>query len=87
LSLQPELQQRLWKLIAGSLGAEFSAKMDRQFDESFARKEARCYAFADVPQPPPVTNPAVSNVRFRTNLATAAPLERSVSATIDALLS
>jgi hypothetical protein len=65
-----DLRQRLWSNIATALGSEFSEKLDRRFDLSFAERQLSTYNMSDVPAPDRPRDPRITNVRFRADLTT-----------------
>lgn len=64
----PTLREKLWMNISAALGAEFSDRLDRKFDPSFAERTLAMYAMSDIPAPPPPADPRVTDVRFRADL-------------------
>lgn len=62
------LRQRLWSNIAAALGNEFSQKLDRRFDNSFAERQIAAFDMTDIPAPDRPQDPRVSSVRFRSDL-------------------
>ncbi|OSZ73148.1 PD-(D/E)XK motif protein [Hydrogenophaga sp. IBVHS1] len=65
-----DLRQRLWSNIATSLGSEFSEKLDRRYDLSFAERQVAMFNMADVPAPERPIDPRVTSLRFRSDLTT-----------------
>lgn len=69
VTTEPKLKQKLWENIAAALGSEFSARLDRRFDPSFAERSLTIYAMSDVPAPQAPTDPRIQGVRFRVDLS------------------
>lgn len=67
---EPELRQKLWENIVGALGSDFSERLDRRFDPSYAERGLAVYAMGDVPAPEQPSDPRISGVRFRVDLST-----------------
>lgn len=70
LHSENDLRQRLWSNIATALGTEFSEKLDRRFDLSFAGRHLLTFNMTDVPAPAHPSDPRVMGVRFRSDLTT-----------------
>lgn len=66
--LQPALRQKLWENIAAALGSDFSERLDRRFDSSYAERSLAVYAMGDVPTLPQPTDPRIMAVRFRVDM-------------------
>jgi hypothetical protein len=64
----PRLKQRLWENVATTLGADFSDRLDRRFDLSYAERWFAMYAMDDVPKPTPSADPRVTAIRFVSDL-------------------
>lgn len=72
LHTESDLRQRLWSNIAAALGAEFSEKLDRRYDLSFAERHIAMFNMADIPAPERPSDPRVTGIRFRSDLTTVA---------------
>lgn len=68
----PALRQKLWQNIASALGSDFSDRLDRKFDASYAERSLAVYAMRDIPAPLPPSDPRVTALRFRVDLSTVA---------------
>jgi hypothetical protein len=73
---EPALRSRLWSNIVAALGSDFSEKLDRRYDVSFAERHLAIFNMSDIPAPTKPSDRRVSSVRFRSDLTT-------VSSTID----
>jgi hypothetical protein len=62
------LKQKLWKNIARVLGSEFSEKLDKRFDASYAERHLALYAMDDVPKPEHPIDPRITSIRFLADL-------------------
>ncbi len=69
---QPELRQKLWANTVAALGSEFSERLDRKFDMTYAERSLAVFLMIDVPAPHAPTDPRVSALRFRADLSTVA---------------
>lgn len=67
---EPQLRQKLWESIVAALGSDFSERLDRQFDPSYADRSLVVFAMEDVPAPCQPADPRVSGIRFRADLST-----------------
>jgi hypothetical protein len=67
---EPRLRQKLWENIAAALGSDFSERLDRRFDPSYAERSLVVYAMGDVPAPEEPSDPRITAVRFRSDLST-----------------
>lgn len=67
---EPVLRQKLWENIAAALGIDFSERLDRRFDSSYAERSLAVYSMADMPVPERLSDPRISGVRFRADLTT-----------------
>ena len=67
-----QLKQKLWMNVAKALGSDFSDKLDRRFDPSYASRNLVVYAMEDVPRPVVPSDPRVTSIRFSADLTTAA---------------
>ncbi|MCY1556602.1 hypothetical protein D9M68_933630 [compost metagenome] len=70
VSDEPWLRQKLWESIAAALGSDFSARLDRRFDPSYAERRLVVYAMDDVPAPEEPSDSRITAVRFRADLST-----------------
>lgn len=66
----PHLKQKLWKNVAKALGADFSDKLDKHFDQVFAERGLVLYLMGDIPQPDTPSDPRVTALRFVSDLTT-----------------
>lgn len=66
------LRQKLWSNVAKALGRDFSDKLDKRFDMSYAERHLAAYAMNDIPRPEHPTDPRVTSVRFLADLTTVA---------------
>ncbi len=66
----PTLRQKLWLNLALCLGDDYSSKVDKHFDMSFAERNIILYSMSDVPRTPPSVDPRVSSIRFCADLTT-----------------
>ena len=83
---EPELRQKLWGNIATALGSDFSERMDRSFDVSYAARNLAVYAMGDVPAPQRPSDPRITALRFRVDLSTVtSSLAGSARSILDAL--
>jgi hypothetical protein len=82
-----DLRQRLWSNISAALGSEFSEKLDRRYDLSFAERHVAIFQMADIPAPDRPVDSRVTSVRFRSDLTTVAssPAEPSLKRLRDIL--
>lgn len=67
---EPRLRQKLWENIVASLGSDFTERLDRQFDPSYAERSLSMYAMEDIPAPCQPIDPRVSAIRFYADLST-----------------
>ena len=83
---EPLLRQKLWGNIAAALGDDFSERLDRRFDPSYAERTLTVYAMSDVPAPQEPSDPRITAVRFRVDLSTvASSLTLTARGALDAL--
>lgn len=86
VATEPDLRQKLWENIAAALGNDFSERLDRTFDESYAARSLAVYAMGDVPALQPSSDPRITSVRFRVDLSTVkSSLAGSARSVLDAL--
>jgi hypothetical protein len=64
----PRLKQKLWKNVAKALGADFSAKLDKLFDPTFADRGMVVYTMSDIPRPDEPVDPRITGLRFVSDL-------------------
>lgn len=64
----PTLRQKLWENVAAALGSDFSARLDRRFDRSYAQQTLMVYSMTDIPRPVLSPDPRITAVRFRVDL-------------------
>lgn len=64
----PRLKQKLWKGVAMTLGADFSDKLDRRFDLSFAKRGLVIYSMSDIPRPETPIDTRITALRFISDL-------------------
>ncbi|MDG0853052.1 PD-(D/E)XK motif protein [Roseateles puraquae] len=83
---EPLLRQKLWESIAAALGSDFSERLDRRFDPSYAERSLVVFAMADLPAPDQPGDARITAVRFRADLSTvASSLGSSGRAVLDSL--
>jgi Putative PD-(D/E)XK family member, (DUF4420) len=68
----PALKQKLWNNLAKALGSDFSDKLDKRFDVSYAERNFIVYAMEDIPKPEQPSDPRVIAIRFTSDLTTVA---------------
>lgn len=68
LSDSPALKLKLWSNLAKAMGGDFSEKLDKRFDVSYAERNATLYAMDDVPKPEKPNDPRVMAIRFTADL-------------------
>lgn len=66
----PLLRKKLWENVAASLGSDFSDRLDRKFDVSYAERNIIFYAMADIPSPQITEDARITDIRFRSDLST-----------------
>lgn len=72
------LKLKLWKNLAKALGGDFSEKLDKRFDISYADRNVIVYAMDDIPRPEKPNDPRVMAIRFTADLtATSSSLKKS----------
>jgi len=69
----PHLKQKLWENVAKTLGADFSEKLDKRFDETFAERGLTVYSMNDIPRPDTPSDPRITSLRFVSDLTTVRP--------------
>lgn len=85
---EPQLRQKLWESIAAALGSDFSERLDRRFDPSYAARSLAIFAMGDVPAPEQPSDSRITAVRFRADLSTVtSSLIGSPRGILDSLLS
>lgn len=70
VATQPALRQKLWENITAILGSDFSARLDRRFDFSYAKRSLAVYSIADIPAPQEPSDPRITGLRFRVDMTT-----------------
>lgn len=70
VSNSPKLKQKLWSNLTKTLGSDFSEKLDKRFDMSYAERNFIIYAMDDVPKPDKPNDPRVISIRFTADLTT-----------------
>ena len=70
LSGEIGMRKKLWQNIVGALGGDFSERLDRRFDLSYAERNLRIFDMRDVPTLPVISDPRVTSVQFRSDLST-----------------
>ena len=68
----PRLKQKLWENVAKTLGADFSDKLDKRFDQAFAERNLTIYSMNDIPRPETPSDLRITALRFVSDL-TAVP--------------
>ncbi len=63
------LRTKLWKNVAASLGSEFSDRLDKKFDTSYAERNIMFYAVNDIPSLKNPEDLRITNIRFQSDLA------------------
>lgn len=72
ISNEPSLRQKLWENVVATLGSDFSERLDRRFDPSYATRSLAVYAMSDVPAPLKPSDPRITAIRFHADLSTVA---------------
>lgn len=70
LTDSPALQQKLWKNLAKALGNDFSEKLDKRFDVSYAERNTIVFMMNDVPRPEKPSDQRIISIRFAVDLTT-----------------
>lgn len=70
LASHPTLRQKLWRSIAAALGSDFSERLDRRFDPSYAERSLAVYRMVDVPAPQEPRDHRITGLRFRVDMST-----------------
>lgn len=70
LSSMPHLKNKLWAGVTKALGKDFSDKIDKNFDLSFAERNLVVYNMVDVPKVKRTDDTRISAVRFAVDLST-----------------
>lgn len=87
VATEPEMRQKLWGNVISSLGSDFSGRLDRRFDVSYAERNLAIYAMRDVPAVQQSSDPRITAVRFRVDLSSvASSVAGSARSVLDALL-
>jgi Putative PD-(D/E)XK family member, (DUF4420) len=66
----PALKQKLWTNLAKALGDDFSDKLDKRFDVSYAERYFIIYLMEDIPKPERPSDPRVIAIQFIVDLTT-----------------
>lgn len=66
----PKLRQKLWSNVAKALGSDFSDKVDKRFDLTYAERSVIVYSMDDIPKPDTTSDPRVLAIRFTADLTT-----------------
>lgn len=69
VTTEPQLRQKLWENVAAALGSDFSERLDRRFDPSYAERSLAIYAMEDIPAPEQPYDPRITSVRFSVDLS------------------
>jgi len=69
VAAEPALRQKLWENIAAALGSDFSERLDRRFDPSYAERSLVVYTMGDVPALEEPKDRRITGVRFRVDLS------------------
>ena len=86
IATKPDLRQKLWANIAAALGIDFSERLDRRFDLSYAERTLAVYDMSDIPAPQKPSDPRITAVRFRADLSTVkSSLNDNARSALDAL--
>ncbi|MDP2265605.1 MAG: PD-(D/E)XK motif protein [Thiobacillus sp.] len=64
----PRLKHKLWENVAKALGSDFSNKLDKRFDQTFAERTLVVYLMNDIPRPDTPSDPRVTALRFVSDL-------------------
>ena len=70
LATSQSLKSKLWRGVTKALGEDFSDKLDKRFDPSFAERHLVVYNMADVPKVEKPSDPRISAIRFSVDLST-----------------
>ena len=81
--VEPQLRQKLWENVAAALGSDFSSRLDRRFDPSYAQRHLAIFAMSDIPAPDHPADPRVTAIRFVADLSSVPT--STVGAAIDVL--
>jgi hypothetical protein len=81
---QHELRQKLWANIASDLGNDFTESLDRQFDTSYAGRNAVLYRVEDIPAPVFPEDSRITSVRFVADLSSVLPTATGIN--LDSIL-
>ena len=65
----PRLKRKLWENLAKALGSDFSDKLDKRFDQTFAERNLMVYSMNDIPQPSAPSDPRITALRFVSDLS------------------
>ena len=83
----PALKQKLWANLAKALGDDFSDKLDKRFDITYAERNFILYAMNDIPRPEIPSDPRIMEIRFTAdlNFVVSSVKKPSLSAVFDIL--
>jgi hypothetical protein len=65
----PRLKQKLWENVAKALGSDFSDKLDKCFDLTFAERGLVVYSMNDIPRPDAPSDSRITALRFISDLS------------------
>lgn len=68
---ESRLRQKLWENVASALGSDFSDRLDRRYDASYAERHMMIFMMGDVPAPHRPTDARISGIRFKSDLSLA----------------
>lgn len=74
-----DLRQKLWNNIAADLGNDFSEAIDKQFDVSYAVRNAVLFMADDIPAPRFEEDPRITSLRFVSDLTSVLPTAAGVA--------
>jgi hypothetical protein len=69
INKSPQLKVKLWANIAQALGSDFSKKIDKCFDLTYATKNLAIYTIVDIPKPEHPLDIRVTSLRFVSDLS------------------
>ena len=72
-----DIVMKLYDQVADCLGTGLAEGLKIQFDEKSARSSLRWYFVSDIPAPQHPLHPAISDVRFRSDLSAVEPRTRT----------
>jgi hypothetical protein len=75
------LKQKLWSNLAKALGVDFSDKLEKRFDASYAERNVIAYTMEDIPKPEQPSDLRILDIRFTVDLTTVEPsVKKSIAA-------